>query len=115
MASIGLLPRVRPQARSANWLRKLLRKAIRQGSAPIPYHGYYYRILKRQGAGAPGGAYDYLVDGKMIGGFALLAFPAEYGNSGIMTFMVNQDGTVYQKDLGPKTADLARKIEVVRS
>ena len=86
-------------------------EGYKTGSAPIPYHGYYYRILKRQGAGAPGGAYDYLVDGKMIGGFALLAFPAEYGNSGIMTFMVNQDGTVYQKDLGPKTADLARKIE----
>jgi len=78
---------------------------------PIPYHGYYYRILKRQGPTAPGGAYDYVANGKMIGGFALLAFPAEYGNSGIMTFMVNQDGTVYQKDLGPKTAELARKIE----
>jgi hypothetical protein len=61
--------------------------------------------------GAPGGAYDYLVKGKMRGGFALLAFPAEYGNSGIMTFMVNHDGTVFQKDLGPKTAKLARRIE----
>jgi hypothetical protein len=86
-------------------------EGYKAGNAPIPYHGYYYRILKRQGAGAPGGAYDYLVDGKMIGGFALLAFPAEYGNSGIMTFMVNQDGTVYQKDLGLRTADLARKVE----
>ena len=87
-------------------------EGYKTGSAPIPYHGYYYRILKSQGPGAPGGAYDYLVDGKMIGGFALLAFPAEYGNSGIMTFMVNQDGTVYQKDLGPKTTDLARTIEL---
>ncbi|MGH9807059.1 MAG: DUF2950 family protein, partial [Terriglobia bacterium] len=64
-----------------------------------------------QGPSAPGGAYDYLANGKMIGGFALLAFPAEYGNSGIMTFMVNQDGTVYQKDLGPRTAKVAQKID----
>jgi hypothetical protein len=81
------------------------------GGKPIPYHGYYYRILTRQGAGASGGAYDYLVKGKMIGGFALLAYPAEYGNSGIMTFMVNHDGTVFEKDLGPGTARLAPKIE----
>jgi hypothetical protein len=86
-------------------------EGYKAGKAPIPYHGYYYRILTRQGADAPGGAYDYLVQGKMRGGFALLAFPAEYGNSGIMTFMVNHDGTVYQKDLGPKTAKLARRIE----
>jgi hypothetical protein len=78
---------------------------------PIPYHGYYYRILSRQGATAPGGAYDYVVKGKMIGGFGLLAFPADYGNSGIMTFLVNQDGKVFQKDLGPNTTQLARKIE----
>ena len=86
-------------------------EGYKTGSGPIPYHGYYYRVLTRQGASAPGGAYDYLVNGKMIGGFALLAFPAEYGNSGIMTFMVNHDGTVFQKDLGPKTATLARKID----
>jgi hypothetical protein len=86
-------------------------EGYKTGKGPIPYHGYYYRILTRQGAGAPGGAYDYLVKGKMRGGFALLAFPAEYGNSGIMTFMVNHDGTVFEKDLGPKTAKLARKIE----
>ena len=81
------------------------------GSTPIPYHGYYYRILTRQGATASGGAYDYLAKGKMIGGFALIAYPAEYGNSGIMTFMVNQDGTVFQKDLGARTEKIARKIE----
>jgi Protein of unknown function (DUF2950) len=86
-------------------------EGYKAGSAPIPYQGYYYRILTRQGAGASGGAYDYLVKGKMRGGFALLAFPAEYGNSGIMTFMVNHDGTVFQKDLGPKTGEVARKIE----
>ncbi len=75
------------------------------GGKPIPYHGYYYRILTRQGAGASGGAYDYLVKGKMLGGFALLAYPAEYGNSGIMTFMVSHDGTVFEKDLeGTKPA-----------
>jgi hypothetical protein len=81
------------------------------GSTPIPYHGYYYRILTRQGATASGGAYDYLAKGKMIGGFALIAYPAEYGNSGIMTFMVNQDGTVFQKDLGDRTEKFARRIE----
>ena len=86
-------------------------EGYKAGPKPIPYHGYYYRILTRQGADAPGGAYDYLVNGKMIGGFALLAFPAEYGNSGIMTFMVNQDGTVYQKDLGLETTELARKTD----
>lgn len=85
-------------------------EGYKPGSTPIPYHGYYYRILTRQGATAPGGAYDYLVKGKMIGGFALVAHPAEYGNSGIMTFMVNQDGVVFQKDLGPDTVRLARKI-----
>jgi hypothetical protein len=79
------------------------------GGKPIPYHGYYYRILTRQGA--PGGAYDYVVNGKLRGGFALLAYPAEYGNSGIMTFMVNHDGTVFERDLGPDTARLAPKIE----
>ena len=86
-------------------------EGYKTGSKPIPYHGYYYRILTRQGAGAPGGAYDYVAKGKMIGGFALIAYPAEYGNSGIITFMVNHDGTVWEKDLGLKTAKLARKIE----
>jgi Protein of unknown function (DUF2950) len=81
------------------------------GQKPIPYHGYFYRILKRQVGSAPGGAYDYVVKGKMIGGFALIASPAEYGNSGIMSFMVNQDGTVFQKDLGPATAKRARAID----
>ncbi|HET9936357.1 MAG TPA: DUF2950 family protein [Methyloceanibacter sp.] len=81
------------------------------GGKPIPYHGYYYRILTRQGAGAPGGAYDYLVDNSLRGGFALIAYPSEYGNSGIMTFMINHDGTVLEKDLGPETGRLAPKIE----
>jgi len=86
-------------------------EGYRVGARPIPYHGYFYRILTKQGAGAEGGAYDYLAKGRMIGGFALIAFPAEYGNSGIMTFMVNHDGTVFQKDLGPRTARLAARID----
>jgi hypothetical protein len=96
-------------------LGDLAAKASAEGykveQTPIPYHGYYYRILKRQGASAQGGAYDYVVNGKMIGGFALIAYPAQYGNSGIMTFIVNQDGTVFQKDLGERTEKIARKIE----
>jgi hypothetical protein len=75
--------------------------------AHAPYHGYLYRILTRQGPAAPGGARDYLVDGHMTGGFALIAFPATYGDSGVMTFMIDQDGVVYQKDLGPNTAAVA--------
>ena len=74
------------------------------------YHGYHYRILKVQGADAPGGAYDYLAQGKMIGGFALIAWPATYRNSGVMTFMVNHDGVVFEKDLGPDTGAKVTKI-----
>ena len=80
------------------------------GGGPAPYHGYFYKILTRQGPAAHGGAYDYVVQGSMIGGFALLAYPASYRNSGVMTFMVNHEGTVYQKDLGPSTEKLADKI-----
>jgi hypothetical protein len=81
-----------------------------QAKALSPYHGYYYRILTRQGPDAPGGAYDYLVRDRMIGGFAVLAWPARYGASGIMSFMVNHDGVVYEKNLGPKTAEAAAGI-----
>jgi len=77
---------------------------------PQPFHGYYFKILKRQGPHAPGGKYDYVINGNMIGGFAMVAWPADYGESGVMTFIVNQQGVVYQKDLGPSTASLARKI-----
>jgi type II secretory pathway pseudopilin PulG len=80
--------------------------------AGAPYHGYYYRILTAQGADAPGGAYDYVVRGAMIGGFALVAFPAEYGNSGVMTFVVNHDGVIYEKDLGPDGAKQARAMKL---
>jgi hypothetical protein len=74
-----------------------------------PYHGYYFRILKAQGSDAPGGALNYVVKDKMIGGFALIAWPAEYGNSGVMTFLVNHAGTVYQKDLGSRTDFVAKR------
>jgi len=77
---------------------------------PIPYHGYYYKILTGQGPSAPGGAYDYVVRGQMIGGFALVAYPAQYGSSGIMTFIVNHDGVVYEKDLGSHTASMAQSM-----
>ena len=80
------------------------------GGEPQPYHGYYYRILTRQGPNAPGGEMDYVINGKMIGGFALVAYPAEYGNSGVMTFVVNHAGTVYQKDLGERTEAIAKRM-----
>jgi hypothetical protein len=73
---------------------------------PKPYNGYYYKLITRQGKNAPGGAYDYIVNGNMILGFGMLAYPAKYGVSGIMTFAVNQEGVVYESDLGEKTADL---------
>jgi len=77
---------------------------------PIPLHGYYYRVLTSQGKDAPGGTYDYLVKGNMIGGYALAAYPARWGASGVMTFICNHDGVVYQKNLGEKTADIASKL-----
>ena len=77
------------------------------GDKPQPFNGYYFRILTRQGDKAEGGAKDYLVNGKLTGGFAILAYPVEYRNSGIMTFIVGKDGIVYQKDLGEKTGEIA--------
>jgi Protein of unknown function (DUF2950) len=81
-----------------------------EGKKPVPYHGYYFHILKAQGPDAPGGAMDYVVRSKMIGGFALVAYPAEYGVSGVRTFLVNHRGLVYDKDLGRATGTLARQI-----
>jgi hypothetical protein len=72
-----------------------------------PYHGYYFEIMTRQGKHAPGGKYSYLINGRMIAGFALVAWPAKWGNTGVMTFIVNQQGKVYQKNLGPKTVKIA--------
>ncbi len=77
---------------------------------PSPYHGYYFRILTRQGRHAPGGKYNYVINGHMVAGFALVAWPAQWGNTGIMTFLVNQQGKVFQKDLGPKTSTLAQTM-----
>lgn len=75
-----------------------------------PYHGYFYRMLTKQGKDAQGGAYDYFSNGKMTGGYAVIAYPARYGVSGIMSFMVNQDGLVYEKNLGKRTAVIASKM-----
>jgi hypothetical protein len=91
-----------------------VRAAGYQGKAsatPVPYHGYYFRILTAQGKTAPGGAYSYMVKGKMIGGFAVVAYPAEYGNSGVMTFIVSHDGKVFQKNLGANTAAVAKSLK----
>jgi hypothetical protein len=77
-----------------------------------PFHGYYFRMLKGQSDKTPGGAKDYMVDGKMTGGFAFVAYPGEYGNSGIMTFMVNQDGVLLEKDLGKTTTETATAMSV---
>ncbi len=83
----------------------------KDAEGPSPFHGYYYRILTAQGKSAHGGAKSYIVNGDMTGGFALLAYPADYRSSGVMTFIVGQDGVIYQKDLGPKTAELASAIK----
>jgi hypothetical protein len=82
----------------------------KETTRPRPFHGYYYHILTGQGRHAPGGAKNYLVHGKMTGGFAFVAYPAEYRSSGVMTFIVNQDGIVYQKDMGTRTAALAKTM-----
>ncbi|HSZ55486.1 MAG TPA: DUF2950 domain-containing protein [Tepidisphaeraceae bacterium] len=84
--------------------------ATRASEEPPPYHGYRYRLLTKQGVHATGGAMDYEVDGQLIGGFAVVAYPADYGNSGITTFITNHDGVVYERDLGPDTEQLARQM-----
>ena len=97
-------------------LGDLVAKASEEGTdlaartQPAPLHGYYFKILKEQGAAAPGGAKNYIAKGVMSGGFALVAWPAEYDGSGVMTFIVGPDGTVYQKDLGPETDATARAM-----
>jgi hypothetical protein len=96
----------------------LIADAVAEGYKPgqtigaNPYHGYLFRALTAQGTSAPGGAKDYLVDGRLTGGFALLAYPVEYGNSGVLSFLVNQSGIVYEHDLGPDTAKAAAAITV---
>ena len=83
-----------------------------KGESPEPFHGYFFKVLTRQAKSAPGGKYDYLINGNMIGGFALVAWPASYGETGVMTFIVNQQGRVYQKDLGPGTVKSAAGMKV---
>jgi hypothetical protein len=95
-------------------------KATREGykkanNNAVPYHGYFFKILKAQGKNAPDGAYDYIVKGKMIGGFAMIAYPSRYGVSGVMTFIVNHDGIVYEKNLGKNTDKIAQAIKLFDS
>jgi hypothetical protein len=86
--------------------------AENSADAPTPYRGYYYHVLTAQGSQAPGGAKSYIVDGKMTKGFAFVAYPAEYKSSGVMTFIVNDKGTVFEKNLGPRSSDLAKAMKV---
>jgi len=86
------------------------RTATMLNDEQAPYHGYYFKILTRQGKHAPGGKFNYIINGRMIAGFALIAWPAEWGNTGVMTFIVNQQGKVCQKNLGPKTVKIARAM-----
>jgi hypothetical protein len=81
-----------------------------ESGTPTPYHGYYYRILKSQGSHAEGGAYDYVVNGQMVGGFAVIASPADYGNSGLKSFMISHSGQLYERDLGDDTEKLAKAM-----
>jgi len=99
-------------------LGAVVAKAVREGYGPQvksgkvePYHGYLFRMITAQGPNAAGGAYDYFVDGRLFGGFAVVAYPAEYGTTGVKTFIVNHDGVVYEKDLGAKTAEVAERIK----
>jgi len=102
------------QGEDASPLGELVARATSEGyrfdAGQAPFHGYYYKILTNQGPNAAGGALNYIVGGKMLGGFALIAYPAEYRNSGVMTFIVSHQGTIFQKDLGKQTANIIRHI-----
>jgi Protein of unknown function (DUF2950) len=102
------------QGEAPSPLGELIAEATKQGyrvgGGRTPFHGYYFKILTQQGPAAAGGELDYVVNGRLIGGFALVAYPAEYRNSGVMTFIVNHAGTVFQKDLGPNTARIAERM-----
>ena len=102
------------QGQEESPLGELVAQATKQGyrtdAGRTPFHGYYFKILTRQGPAAPGGTLDYVVRGNMIGGFGLVAYPAEYRNSGVKTFIVSHSGKVYEKDLGPNTAKLAEQM-----
>ena len=99
---------------AASPLGELVAAAAREGYRPArgeAYYGYHYKMLRAQGSAAPGGAFDYVAHGNMIAGFALVAYPSAYRNSGVMTFIVNHDGTVFQKDLGPRTSQVAARMK----
>jgi hypothetical protein len=109
----------RAQGEPASPLGELVAQARMEGykkdkslfkEQPIPFHGYYFKILTQQGKHAPGGKYNYVLNGNMVGGFGLVAFPSSWGKSGVMTFIVNQQGKVYQKDLGPDTLKIASEM-----
>jgi hypothetical protein len=87
------------------------RKAFKENE-PSPFHGYYFKILTGQGKNVPGGGYNYIVNGNMVGGFAMVAFPSNWGTSGVMTFVVNQQGKVYEKNLGPDTTKITQKMKL---
>ncbi len=89
----------------------LIAAAVEARDAGDSYNGYYYRILTQQGANPPGGAYDYVINDNMIAGFALIAWPADYGHSGVMTFMVSHQDRVFEKDLGPDTAQAVTSMD----
>lgn len=100
----GVLSPLGPRVAEAD---AYLKEHYRQGE---PFHGYYFKVLAEQGANAPGGRYGYVINGNMIAGFAMIAWPADYGHSGVMTFIVNQEGVVHEKDLGEETEKLAPTI-----
>jgi len=99
-------------------LGPLFADAIKEGYSPkkpgekrSPFHGYFFKILKAQGKNAAGGTYDYVINGHMVAGFALVAYPSHYGSTGIMTFMVSRNGAIYQKDLGKNSASIAEGMK----
>jgi hypothetical protein len=98
------------QSPLGEFIAQATRQGYRVGTGRTPYRGYYFKILTRQGPSAEGGQLDYVFRGRMIGGFALVAYPSEYRNSGVMTFIVNHTGIVFQKDLGSDTAKLAERM-----
>ncbi|MCX5845388.1 MAG: DUF2950 domain-containing protein [Deltaproteobacteria bacterium] len=117
----GLFWRASP-GESVSPLGELVAKARMEGykkektafkeETPTPFHGYYFKILTRQGKNVPGGKYNYIINGNMVGGFALVAFPSNWGKSGVMTFIVNQQGKVNQKNIGPNTTKIAREMKL---
>jgi len=93
------------------WMEGYKKEKAAFREEPAPFHGYYFKILTRQGKNAPGGRYNYIINGNMVGGFAIVAFPSNWGKSGVMTFIVNQQGKVFQKNLGPDTMKVAREMK----